>query len=325
MQTQTQSRARFYLAILGAILAVSTASIFIKFAQQDAPSLVIAAFRLTLASLVLAPVAIARHPDELKKLTALELGLGLLAGLFLALHFALWVTSLQYTSVSSSVVLVSTTPVWVALVAPFVLKEPIRRTAAIGIALALVGGTIVGLGDACRWNAAPALGQAAGLVCPPPDAFLGGPAPYGNLLALGGAWMAAGYLLIGRRLRAKLSLLPYVFVVYGMAALVLIVFMLAAGQSPFGYQPLTYVWLLALAFIPQLIGHSTFNWALRYVPASFVSVMLLGEPVGATILAYFLLGETPGALKLAGAALILAGILAVSRSQTSPEPTGQSI
>ena len=291
---------RFYLAIAGAILAISTAAIFIKFAQQEAPSLVIAAFRLTLASLALAPLALTRQRGELKKLTKTELMLGLLSGLFLALHFALWISSLEFTSVASSVVLVSTTPLWVALSARFVFGERLGWGALAGMALALLGSALVGLSDTCQWN--------NGLACPPWAALLQGQALLGNLLALGGAWMAAGYLLIGRRLRATLSLVPYIFVVYGMAALILIVAELATGESPFGYQPLTYVWLLALGLIPQLIGHSTFNWALRYVPAWFVSVALLGEPIGSTILAYYILRELPGPMKLVGAVLILVGI-----------------
>ncbi len=313
MDNTEQGQTRFYFSIAGAILAVSTAAIFIKFAQQDAPSLVIAAFRLTLASLVLAPVTLTRYGSELKKLDRKTLGFGLLAGFFLALHFALWISSLEYTSVASSVVLVTTTPLWVALAAPIILKESLKRSAALGMGLALTGGVIVALSDACDIISTPLSG--AGLACPPFSEFIQGQALQGNLMALGGAWMAAGYLLIGRRLRAELSLIPYIFIVYGMAALVLIVLMLAAGASPFGYQPATYIWLLALALIPQLIGHSTFNWALRYLPASFVSIALLGEPIGSTVLAYFLLQEIPGPLKVAGAALILAGIYTASPGQ----------
>ncbi len=317
MDTQTHSQTRFYFAITSAILAVSTAAIFIKLAQQDATSLVIAAFRLTLASLVLAPLALTRHRGELQKLSGKELALGLLAGLFLALHFALWISSLEYTSVASSVVLVTTTPLWVALIAPFALKESLGRSVLIGMVLALTGGMLVGLSDTCEWGL---FNFARGWpVCPAWSEFLKEQALLGNFLALAGAWMAAGYLLIGRRLRGKLSLVPYIFVVYGMAALVLVVLTLVADQSPFGFRPLTYVWLLALALIPQLLGHSTLNWALRYLPASFVSIALLGEPIGSTILAYFLLKETPGPLKVAGAALILAGIYAAARGQGEKE------
>jgi drug/metabolite transporter (DMT)-like permease len=272
---------------------------------------VIAAFRMAFASLALAPLALTRHRADLKKLTRTEWFLALLAGLFLALHFALWISSLEYTSVASSVVLVTTTPLWVALAAPFALKESIGRSVLIGMVLALAGGIIVGLSDTCQ------LGQ-AGLLCLSLNVLFKGQALLGNFLALAGAWMAAGYLLIGRRVRAKLPLIPYIFIVYSMAAAALIVMMLVAGQSLFGYQPLTYLWLLALALIPQLLGHSTFNWALRYLPASFIAVSLLGEPVGSTILAYFLLKETPGLLKLIGAFLILAGIYADSQNGENP-------
>ncbi|NCO31663.1 EamA family transporter, partial [bacterium] len=110
-----------------------------------------------------------------------------------------------------------------------------------------------------------------------------GKAFLGNFLALAGAWMVAGYLLIGRRLRAKMSLVPYIFVVYSIAAVALIVIMFASSETPLGYSPITYVWMLLLALVPQLIGHSTYNWALRYMPAALVAVTTLGEPIGSTI------------------------------------------
>jgi drug/metabolite transporter (DMT)-like permease len=305
----SEQRVRFLLpiALLTAILAVSTASIFIRFAQKDAPSLVIAAYRLSFASLALAPLALARHRDELRRLTRSELRLGLLSGIFLALHFATWISSLEYTAVASSVVLVSTSPLWVALLAPVFLKEPLSRWVLVGMLLALAGGTIIGLSDACHWS--------TGFVCPPLSEFVKGKASFGNFLALAGAWAVTGYLLIGRKLRARMSLIPYIFVVYGMAALVLIVVMLLAGESPVGYQPSTYVWLLLLALVPQLVGHSTYNWALRYLPAAFVAVITLGEPIGSTILAFMILQETPSLLQIAGGVLILAGIYISSKTK----------
>jgi drug/metabolite transporter (DMT)-like permease len=118
---------------------------------------------------------------------------------------------------------------------------------------------------------------------------------------------------VGRKLRAKLSLLPYVFVVYSMAAVVLLAMMTAAGEKLVGYSPKIYLWFLLLALVPQLLGHTLFNWALKYAPASFVSVTLLGEPIGSTILAVLLFGEIPGAIKIVGAAFLLAGIWLVSR------------
>jgi drug/metabolite transporter (DMT)-like permease len=293
------------LAIFFGILAVSTASIFIRYAQEYAPSLVIAAYRLSLAALVLAVPALLRHREEITSLTRRELGLALLSGLFLALHFATWITSLEYTTVASSVVLVTTTPLWVALLSPFTLREPVGRLVLIGMGLALIGGVIVGLSDTCTF-------LEGSLACPPLAEFVRGQAFLGDLLALAGAFMAAGYIVIGRRLRGKMTLIPYIFVVYGMAAVVLLVIMSGAGQSPLGYPPRAYLWFALLALVPQLLGHSTFNWALRYLSAAYVSISLLGEPIGSTILAYFLLQETPTSLKIFGAILILAGIYVAS-------------
>jgi drug/metabolite transporter (DMT)-like permease len=297
------------LAIPFGILAVSTASIFIRFIQVAAvSSLVIAAWRLTLASLILAPIAFLRHRDELRSFTRREILLAMLSGVFLAVHFATWITSLEYTTVASSVVIVSTSPLWVALLAPLTIKEPISRLILIGMGLALVGGCIVGLSDSC------VLVDGA-LRCPPFADFVGGRAFLGDILALVGALTAGGYFLIGRRLREKFSLIPYVFMVYGMAAVILILIMLAAGQSPFGHPPQVYPWLLLLALVPQLLGHSTFNWALRYLSAAYVSITLLGEPIGSAVLAYFILDEAPSGLMGFGAILILIGIFIASSNQ----------
>jgi drug/metabolite transporter (DMT)-like permease len=296
------------------ILAVSAASIFIRFAQREAHSLVIAAWRLALATLVLAPMALSRRGDELRGLKRSDLGLALLSGFFLAVHFAAWISSLAYTSVASSVVLVSTAPLWVALLSPLTLKEPLARPVILGMSLALVGGVIVSLSDSCSWGG-------SSLACPPISEFVQGRAFWGDLLALIGAWAVAGYLIIGRRLRRGVSLLSYIFMVYGMAALVLVAVALFAGLPFFGYAPLTYLMFLGLALIPQLLGHTTYNYALAYLSAAYVSVAALGEPVGSSILAYFLLAETPGALKLAGMILILAGIYIASRSPVAPATT----
>jgi drug/metabolite transporter (DMT)-like permease len=302
-----------FVAILFGILAVSTASIFIRFAQKEATSLVIAAWRLTIASIILVPVAATTHKRELSSLTRGDLLLALLSGLFLALHFATWITSLQYTSVASSVVLVSTVPLWVALLSPVTIKEPIRKAVLVGLILALVGGGVVGISDACS----TVTGR---LTCPSLADFMRGRAFIGDILAVCGAIAGAGYLLIGRKLRAKMSLVSYISLVYGMAAVVLVIIMLSARENPFGYTPTIYLWLILLAVIPQLIGHSTFNWALGYLSAAYVSITLLGEPIGSTLLAYFILGETPTMLKLMGGGLILVGIYIASRSEAVPVP-----
>lgn len=293
------------------ILAVSTASIFIRFAQENASSIVIATFRLMIATLVLGPIAWARHRAELRTLDRRDWMLGLLSGLFLAMHFATWITSLEYTSVASSVVIVTTTPLWVALLSPLVLRERIGRAVAIGLVLSLGGGIIVALSEACTLTG----GQ---FTCVGGEVFSRSTSALGNTLALLGAFAAAGYLLIGRRLRKKLSLIPYIFVVYGIAALALVVTMFAMGESPVGYPPITYLWFLLLALVPQLLGHSSFNWALGYLPASFVSISLLGEPIGTIILAYLLLNESPAPLELIGAILILTGIYIASQKPASP-------
>jgi len=289
-----------------AILAVSTASIFIRFAQTDAPSLVIAALRLAFATLLIAPVALIRYRGDMRNLTRREIRLVLGSGAFLAMHFATWITSLEYTSVASSVVFVSTGPLWVALLSPMLLNEKLRRAAIIGLVLALLGGTVIGLSDACAIQNGPN--------CLQMGQIFQGRDMWGNFLALAGAWAISGYLIIGRKLRGSMPLVPYIFLVYGSGALILIVIELIAGQSPVGYSPITYGWIFLLAAIPQLIGHSTFNWLLRYLPAAFVAVTTLGEPIGSATLAYFILNETPGIATMVGGILILFGIYLASRN-----------
>lgn len=299
-----------HLGILFGILAVSTASIFIRFAQQqEVASIVIAAYRLGIATLVLGPFVLFRHRQEIGNLSPSELRFSLLSGLFLAIHFAAWISSLEFTSVASSVVLVTTTPLWVAIFSPLALNEKITREVSVGLGVALLGTVIIGLSDVCRIG--------PGLVCPPLKEFFAGDAVWGDFLALVGAWTAAGYVLIGRRVRSRMSLAPYIFIVYGMAALILVVLMVASGEPFYGFEPMTVTWLVLLALIPQLIGHSTFNWALGYLPAAYVAITLLGEPIGSTILAYIFLAEVPGTLLMVGAILIFGGILIASMKKSS--------
>jgi len=294
------------IAIVFAIFAVSTASIFIRYAQQDVPSLVIAAYRLFIATAILAPVTITKKKEELKSVYGKGLFLALMSGIFLALHFSTWITSLEYTTVASSAVLVSTVPLWVALIAPITIHESVTKTLMIGLVLSLVGVIVVGMSDVCRIGS-------EGLICPSAREFLSGRAFIGDILAVIGALMGAGYVLIGRHLRAGMSLMSYVFLVYGMAAIILILFVFISGEPFFGYPKTAYLWLILLAVIPQLIGHSTYNWALGYLSAAFVSITLLGEPIGSTILAYFLLHEIPSLLKMLGALLIFIGIYQASK------------
>jgi drug/metabolite transporter (DMT)-like permease len=292
------------LALFFGILAVSTASIFIRFAQAEAPSIVIAAYRMLIASLLMLPFALRRR-SEYASLDRRSIGLLLLAGIFLAVHFAAWITSLELTSVASSVVLVTTTPLWVAIISPFVLRERLSPVVWVGLVFAMVGAITVGVRESCQM-------EGLRLVC----AGFGGSGAQtlqGNLLALTGAFMAAGYITVGRQVRARLSLLSYTFLVYSTSAVLLLLLALVTRQPMTGYSPAIYGWFVAMALIPQVLGHSIFNWALRYLPAANVSIALLGEPVGTTILAMLLLRESPTAVELIGGGLILFGIYLASR------------
>jgi drug/metabolite transporter (DMT)-like permease len=297
-----------HLGLALGVLSSSTAAILIRFAQRDAPSLVIAAYRLALASIILLPFVIFRQREELKQFNRKRFLLAALAGFFLAFHFATWITSLEFTSVASSVVLVSTSPLFVSLFSPFFLGESIHHRLRNGLILSLLGTTIVALSDACNLS--------NGLHCPSIESFFSGQAIKGDFLALLGAISGAAYLLIGRRLRGKIALLSYVSVAYGFAAIFLVGIVLITGLETTGYSSETYLWFLLLALIPQLIGHSTINWALRYLPAAYVSVTLLGEPVASTLWAYLLFGETPSRFLLIGAVLILLGIGIASQPQS---------
>lgn len=289
------------------IFASSTASIFIRYAQQDAPSLVIAAYRLVLATLILLPILFLGDRTDLAKLRGKSFQLSVLAGFFLSLHFASWISSLAFTSVASSVVFVSTAPLFVALASRIFLGEPINPALRFAIALALLGTVLIGLSDACSLE-----GQ---IQCPPLQTFFAGSAIKGDLLALVGAITGAGYILIGRKVQREISLLPYITLVYGISALFLVGFVVVSNLGAFGYPPITFLWFLLLALIPQLIGHSMINWALRFFTAAFVSITLLGEPIGSSALAFVLLDEHPSLLMLFGSALILSGIIVASMRQ----------
>lgn len=288
------------LATTAGILCVSTASILIRYAQQDASSLVIAAGRLLVASLILLPIALIGHRHEFKQLSYKALGKGLLSGLFLAIHFISWISSLEYTSVASSVVLVTTTPLWVAIFSPLVLKEPVRKSVLIGLAVSITGGVIVGMSNACGFVDGRFICQGQ---------VFNDQAMLGNLLALIGAWMAAGYMMMGRQLRKQLSTVAYAALVYGVAALLLLIVVIIRGEPVFTYKPETYLWLLALGIVPQLSGHSLLNWSLEFISAAYVSLTLLGEPIGTIVLAMIFLRESPTILELIGAILILVGIV----------------
>jgi drug/metabolite transporter (DMT)-like permease len=279
-----ESNRRQHAVIILGVVSVSFAAIFIRLA--DAPPLVVATYRLCLATLALAPAAWFRSRVELRALARRDVLLCLASGVFLALHFGLWIASLSYTSVASSVVLVTANPIFVAIASYLLFRERLTRRVGLGIGVCLLGAAAIGYGN---WRLGP-------------EPLMGG------LLALLGALAVAGYLLIGRRLRPGMSLLGYSFLVYGSAALLLLMVTLAAGQPLGGYSGETYLMFVLLALVPQLLGHMSLVWALRFVSATLVTIAVLGEPVGATVLAWIILSEPPSVWEIVGGVLILVGI-----------------
>lgn len=278
------------------VIAVSTAAILIRLA--DAHPLALSFWRCAIGAVVLAPFAIRSH----RRAPAFDAGqrrqlLG--AGLFLAVHFALFISALDHTTVASASVLVAMSPLFVGLGAAAFLSEPPSRRTWVGIVLAGLGAAGVGLADAAGGGVAanPLLG---------------------DVLAFGGAAAVAGYLLIGRAARRRLPVAVYAAAVYGVAALVLLPVCLLAGVELWGYSTGTWLAIFGLVAGPQLLGHTVFNTLLSTVTATVVAVTVLAEPVGATILAAVLLDELPAVGFWASAPLILLGVfLAASRPRGS--------
>lgn len=316
---------RVIFVIIAGIFAISSSAILIKSAQaENIPSLVIAAGRLALSALMLTPFVLSRYHfrllpantprpehtipvDDVKDiaLTRRDLGLVVGAGILLALHFATWVTSLEYTSVLLSVVFVTTGPIWVALLEMVWLRLPLARSVAYGLGIAVLGGLIVGVGTAVMTSG---VSEAA-----PMDQTI-----IGALLSLAGAITFAGYMTIGRQLRSFIPILPYIWLIYGVAGIALLLGVFVSGLSMLGYSTTGYLMLLGLAIFPQLIGHTSMNYAVGYLSATLVSMMAQLEPVGSAILAFIILRETPLPIQLIGSAVILIGVLVATLSPRSP-------
>ena len=272
------------------MLAVSTASILIRYAQaQGMGELAIAAFRLLFAAVLLTPFALASGTRALKQFSRNDwLRIGA-AGACLAIHFAAWISSLAYTSVASSVALVSSHPLWIALAAYLVSGDRVGRLAAAGIALAMAGVALMLWSD-----------RTAGIGSEP---------LLGNALAIVGAISVTGYILLARSMRAAIGTMGYVWVVYSIAAVLLVGGAAAEGSllSTLSIAGLAFV--LAMAIGPQLMGHTAINYAARHLRPTLVSVAILGEPVLSAALAWALLGETVARLQLFGFVITLGGIL----------------
>jgi len=289
-------------ALVIGVIAVSSAAILISFARaQGIAALAIAALRMALAAAVVAPIALLRTRAEIRALTPSDAALGVLSGIFLALHFGFWTSSLDSTSVMSSVVLVSTSPLFVGAASALLFRERLRAGTLIGIGAAIAGSAAVALLD---WGPG-----GSGLIRGDVGAL------HGDILALFGAVSASGYLLVGRRLRSRMSLSLYVGISYVTAAVALLGVAALTATRLAGFPMPAYFWVFLLALGPQLLGHTSYNYALKYVSATFVTVTMLGEPIGASLLAIPLLAQVPSALRIAAGLCILAGIVIAARAE----------
>ncbi len=269
-----------FLVLAVALVAVSHGAIFARLA--DAAPLAIAAWRLGLACLVAVPLAFTARREGPWPLRAAWLATG--AGALLALHFGTWIASLDYTTIARSVLLVSTAPVWVAVLEVLGGRGLPSRPMRTGLLAAIAGAAIVG------------------------SEGFGGAASTGDLLALGGAVAMAGYLLMARAAQAALPFRVYLGIAYGSAAALLALAVLLSGTRAWGFDAGTWWALAGMALVSQLIGHSGYNWALRHLAPLFVAIVLVGEPVLASLWGWWLFGEQPGWRTAAGGVLILAGI-----------------
>lgn len=288
------------LALIVGVLAISTAAVLIKLCDDAAP-VVIAAARLSIATLVLLPVAAGVRGAAVLPHSRGQVAYLGLAGLFLAAHFFFWITSLKHTSVLSSVVIVTTNPIFIGVASYVLFKEKPSGRLVAAIVVASAGGGLIALSDTAA----------------------GSGSLYGDGMALAGAVMASGYFLIGRKVRRELHVLSYVTPVYAVAAAVLAGAALLTQHGFTDYRGSTYVYFVLLAVVPQLLGHGSLNWSLRYVSATTVAVCILGEPVGSTVLAFFILQERIAGLQALGGVLILAGVLLALRDPSVRDPAAR--
>ncbi|MEC5424691.1 DMT family transporter [Virgibacillus sp. C22-A2] len=274
-----------YIAVVIGVISVSTSAILVKLAG-NAPAAIIANYRLLFAVLLMLPIILSKYRHEFRLINKKDWILSIFAGVFLALHFILWFESLNYTSVASSVVLVTLQPIFAFLGTYFFFQERFSSGAVISMVIALFGSVVISWGDF----------------------QISGVALFGNMLALLGAIAVTAYFLFGQQARKRLSLMTYTFVVYGISSITLILYNLVLQNPFFGY-PADHWWLfLALAIIPTFFGHTLFNWALKWLSTSTISMGIVFEPIGATVLAYFILGEIVTWTQLLGGSIVIFGL-----------------
>lgn len=282
-----------YIAIVIAVLAISTSAVLVKLAG-DAPAGIIAFYRLGFAVVMMLPIILFKYRNEFKKISRRDWILTALAGIFLAAHFIFWFESLNYTSVTSSVVLISLQPVFAFIGTYFIFGERFSIAAMISVVITLLGSLIIAWGDF----------------------ELGGLAFWGDILAILATIVVVGYLLVGQKLRRSLSLVTYTFIVYTSSVIVLLIYNLVIGNDFIGYSSDVWGWFLLLALVPTFLGHTVFNWALKWISTSNVSMAFVFEPVGAAILAYFVLGERVTSFHWLGGTVIVFGLFLFIMSTT---------
>ncbi|CAH2714957.1 hypothetical protein BACCIP111895_02134 [Neobacillus rhizosphaerae] len=274
-----------YAALAVGVIAVSASAIFVKL--STAPSGVIAFYRLFFSVLFMLPLFLTKHVSELRLITKKDWLFSAIAGILLAFHFILWFESLNYTSVASSTVLVTLQPLFAFVGTYIFFKEKLSSTAIISGIIAVAGSVVISWGDF----------------------QISGTALIGDALALIACALVTAYLLLGQDVRKRLSLITYTFVVYFMSSVTLLIYTLAVNQPLFPYPSKDWIYFILLALIPTLLGHTLFNWSLKWLSTSSISMAILFEPVGAAILAYFLLDEFVIWTQLVGGGIVIGGIL----------------
>ena len=287
-------------ALFVAVLGVSASAPLVKLAE--APAAAVAAYRMLFSTLLLLPVVALAHRGELAGMRRSDLLHCLAAGTLLGFHFLAWFVSLDYTTVASSVTLATLQPLFAFVLAYFMFGERLRPRAFAGAMLSIAGAMVIGWGDIA----------------------VSGMALLGDALALLGAALATGYFFAGYRARQHLSLNAYTFVVYATAAAVLTLYCLVFDVPLSGYPEADWAVFAALAVFPTLLGHSVFNWSMRYVSATVISVVILCEPIGASALAWLMFGTLPQASHYIGGAAVLAGVLVFMRYRNPPAPASAS-
>ncbi|PFZ79377.1 DMT family transporter [Bacillus toyonensis] len=275
-----------YFILFFGVFALSTSAIFVKLA--DAPAAIIAFYRLLFATVILLPLLLfnKRNRNELKTLSKKQWGFGFLSGLFLAAHYVLWFESLRYTSVASSTVIVTLQPLFSMIGGYFLFKERFTKGAVIGCFIAISGSIIIG------WQ----------------DFQISGDALYGDILAFMAAGIITAYFFISQHIRKDLSLIPYSVISYGSSACFLGIFAYIQQQSFIHYATQTWLSFIGLAFIATILGQTIFNWLLKWMSATVISMSILGETIGTCVLAYFILSETITLQQALGISIIFIGL-----------------